>query len=455
MNKRETITLTYQGEEIQCCLFTIDTVPATWRFPNVLQGSGSYAWQWIIWTTDSNKSITLRVGNQLSIVPFRTSSRKWSNVYSNVDTTQWGNNVDIVFNTVGTYYCYHTKLEKGDTITDWSESDVDITYSMVQQTANMLSWIVASGTSASTFTLTPRTAELVAEYFNISGNVSINGSILVSQSVTADKMNVNSLQALSAVLGGFLIVDNNITNTNSSTDITQNPQIKFERNTGNAYEYAYVIYSFPTYELYYRDVVTNMSSHYPTDVKISINDKGNMTWKYNLYPSTGADLPEESDYEATPTQTYTNSMGLPLELGSDIFSHYYGNGVEFEVAQGKQIKMYKTNQAVGETPTLEIGGTLKTDKLECKSFTNVQHDRRSATIGANVGTGFALQYATDVIGNNPIVQITLGNRYFRVSNISISTSGTNTIVTISIVNESNSQQTGMVYTSLFYSHNYG
>ena len=179
MNKRETITTTFQGEEIQCCRFTIDTVPATWRFPNVLQGSGSYAWQWIIRTSSSNKNVTLRLGNQLSIVEFRTSSRKWSNVYSDVDTTQWGNNVDIVFNTVGTYYCYHTKLEKGDTVTDWTESDVDLTYSLAEQTADMLSWIVASGDSASTFTLTPRTAQLVADYINLNGLVAFGVSVKV------------------------------------------------------------------------------------------------------------------------------------------------------------------------------------------------------------------------------------------------------------------------------------
>jgi len=48
-------------------------------------------------------------------------------------------------------------------------------YSTIQQTSEKISWIVGSGTSESDFTLTDRTADLVASYINLNGLVTFNG----------------------------------------------------------------------------------------------------------------------------------------------------------------------------------------------------------------------------------------------------------------------------------------
>ena len=46
--------------------------------------------------------------------------------------------------------------------------------SLVSQTANKINWLVASGTSASNFSLTDRVAELIAQQINITGYVTFN-----------------------------------------------------------------------------------------------------------------------------------------------------------------------------------------------------------------------------------------------------------------------------------------
>lgn len=285
----------------------------------------------------------------------------------------------------------------------------------------------------------------------VPGTKDIDGQKLAVDSVTADKIAVNSLQAISAILGGFTIVDNNISALNSSTDITQNPQIKLERNTGNAYEYAYVIYSFPTYELYFRDFQTAAGSHYPTDIKISISDKGSLSWQYNQYPSTGSALPTESDYQATPTNTYNNTMGLPLELGGEQFTAFFGNGAEISFPTGKNLTMRKSSVSYGENEVLNIDGRLKASSIECSSFTNIRHDKRSITINAGQGNGYAITAPTSSVGDDPIVQITCDNRLIEVG-YSVSTSGPNTVIIVSGYNNSGSSQTGVVCTTMFY-HN--
>lgn len=73
------------------------------------------------------------------------------------------------------------KLEKGNKATDWTPApeDVDSSISAVQtiaeQTATKFSWLVKSGTSSTDFTLTDRTATLVANAINLQGLVTFDG----------------------------------------------------------------------------------------------------------------------------------------------------------------------------------------------------------------------------------------------------------------------------------------
>lgn len=73
------------------------------------------------------------------------------------------------------------KLEKGNKATDWTPApeDVDTSINKVEtvatQTAEKFNWIVKSGTSSTDFTLTDRTATLVADAINLNGLVTFNG----------------------------------------------------------------------------------------------------------------------------------------------------------------------------------------------------------------------------------------------------------------------------------------
>lgn len=73
------------------------------------------------------------------------------------------------------------KLEEGNKPTDWTPAPEDINTSIssvktvADQTATKFSWLVKSGTSATDFQLTDRTATLVASQINLNGLVSFGG----------------------------------------------------------------------------------------------------------------------------------------------------------------------------------------------------------------------------------------------------------------------------------------
>lgn len=143
---------------------------------------------------------------------------------------------------------------------------------MATQTAEKFSWVVASGTSETDFTLTDRTADLVAEQINLKGLVSFSGldkdaqneinqaittansakgqathvqgaimdwcmnndvtyinggkiytgSITASQiaagAITSDKINVKDLSALNAKLGGWSVTSTAISQSHTAAD---------------------------------------------------------------------------------------------------------------------------------------------------------------------------------------------------------------------------------------------
>lgn len=132
------------------------------------------------------------------------------------------------FNKVGTVCFKNLKLEKGNKATDWTpapedvDSSIESVATIANQTANKFQWIVKSGTSATDFTLTDRVASLLSAKFDIDAlttfknsasngtSTVINGGAIKANTITADKIKVDSLQAISAKIGGFTISDNNI-----------------------------------------------------------------------------------------------------------------------------------------------------------------------------------------------------------------------------------------------------
>lgn len=96
------------------------------------------------------------------------------------------------------------------------------TTTIAKQTANKFQWLVKSGTSATDFTLTDRVVTLLSDKFDITALTTfktkaqngtetvINGGAIKANTITADKIKVDSLQAISAKIGGFTINNNNI-----------------------------------------------------------------------------------------------------------------------------------------------------------------------------------------------------------------------------------------------------
>lgn len=111
--------------------------------------------------------------------------------------------------------------------------ELDGKISAVSQTAHKISWLIAEGDDESSFSLTPYTAQLIADSINISGYVTfdslsnqgkteINGGNIISGSITADKLSVTDLSALSAKIGGWELSNTSISSKgayNSSLSI--------------------------------------------------------------------------------------------------------------------------------------------------------------------------------------------------------------------------------------------
>ena len=107
---------------------------------------------------------------------------------------------------------YATKAENEDTL-----SVANTAKTTAEQTADKFTWLVASGTSSSNFTLTDRVASLLSSEFQIDAlttfknsamdgtSTVINGGAIKANTISADKLNVTDLSALGATIGGFTI----------------------------------------------------------------------------------------------------------------------------------------------------------------------------------------------------------------------------------------------------------
>lgn len=94
------------------------------------------------------------------------------------------------------------KLEKGNKATDWTPApeDADAAISAVEtiatQTSEKFSWLVKSGTSSTDFTLTDRTASLVANAINLKGLVTFDGLSSSAKSSIVDSVQVGGRNLL-------------------------------------------------------------------------------------------------------------------------------------------------------------------------------------------------------------------------------------------------------------------
>lgn len=108
---------------------------------------------WVTYTIPKGGNSTRNI-----IIP-----RLWSGSGSGTITIQW------------------EKLEEGNKATDWSPAPEDTSelietaQTTAEQANDHFKWLVKSGTSSTDFTLTDRTASLVANYININGLVTFSG----------------------------------------------------------------------------------------------------------------------------------------------------------------------------------------------------------------------------------------------------------------------------------------
>ena len=141
------------------------------------------------------------------------------------------------------YTCVHSseeeyiklpKFEKGSKPTDWTPAPEDVDASVreakttAEQTADKFTWLVASGTSSSDFTLTDRVASLLSSEFQIDAlttfknsatdgtSTVIDGGAIKANTISADKINVPDLSALRATIGGFTIGNSALHNGTTS-----------------------------------------------------------------------------------------------------------------------------------------------------------------------------------------------------------------------------------------------
>lgn len=97
-----------------------------------------------------------------------------------------------------------------------TKTEVNNVKTTAEQTANKFNWIVKSGTSSTDFTLTDRVASLLASQFNVDALVTfknsvengtstvINGGAIKTGTITADKIDVNSIFAKNITATGTI-----------------------------------------------------------------------------------------------------------------------------------------------------------------------------------------------------------------------------------------------------------
>jgi len=125
----EKVTEIYNGVSVECAHLTIDKAGQTYRFSKVFDTTSEYnmiddyAWQMIA-KANSNKSITLIVGDKNTTFSLTTAFARYTNIFYSVNPSTYPY-VEIVFPTTGEYWFYHVQLEHGNTITDWHSETED------------------------------------------------------------------------------------------------------------------------------------------------------------------------------------------------------------------------------------------------------------------------------------------------------------------------------------------
>ena len=100
----------------------------------------------------------------------------------------------------GSIHFKKVKVEVGSKATDWSPAPEDTEksiYTLSEQTNSTFRWLISNYDTAdsTSFTLTDRTAELIAQTISLNGDVKVNGDMLVDGTITTEKFATNALMS--------------------------------------------------------------------------------------------------------------------------------------------------------------------------------------------------------------------------------------------------------------------
>ena len=166
-NKIETTQITFMDEKVTCARFTINDTSIPFVFKNIATKEKDYTFSLYL-KSAKESSITVE-GCEIP------STTAWERQH--VIFTASKENVEVVFNNVGTYYFYHTQLEIGKICSDWTPNPDDLDEDLLdvrtiaEQTADKFKWLVKSGTNESNFEITDRVISLISKNINLDGIV--------------------------------------------------------------------------------------------------------------------------------------------------------------------------------------------------------------------------------------------------------------------------------------------
>lgn len=191
-----------------------------YRMNNILAEAGTYTF--VVWyCSAANCKITFNVlGTEETI----EATPVWNKYIKTVQYDGTNNNIDIIQDLKSTIYLYEGYITKGSQDKSWSLAPEDFEQSIenansltvesmtyAQQTADKFTWLVKSGTDETNFTLTSRTADLVAEQINLKGLVTFSGL----NTSTQDKIDLINKFGSEEVIEGVTLINGGYIQTNT------------------------------------------------------------------------------------------------------------------------------------------------------------------------------------------------------------------------------------------------
>lgn len=225
-----------------------------------------------------------------------------------------------------------TKADNAQNTADTAKTTATNAQTIAQQTASKFSWIVKSGTSATDFTLTDRTAQLVANNINLNGLVTFKGL----DSSTQNKITETSNKIDNLEIGGRNLFA--LTSINSVIKSKRNPDYKTGYLNGINDSRAWT-YANSDWQVYLEKGKYTLSHYVKT-----AND-----WGYN----GGQIITENGSIIISFSTSEFSSIGLHYRTINISTSGNYGFMFKLGTGGVVRFKLEKGNKATDWTPAPE------------------------------------------------------------------------------------------------------